>query len=185
MLDLQHLGDRIREIRKRKMMTIKVLAEYTGLSSGYLSMLEQNKTNPTIDNLARICDALDISINTILNARTEEKTVIRRDEMTVEEHLDENMSIGIVDFGYDNYIYEYITIEPGKPKKQEPYRHICDEVCTVMSGQLSVELDGEVYRLLQGDSLYIKGGRQHRIYNETQEKTVSFWIYQRRQAKLF
>ena len=29
---------------------------------GYLSMLEQNKTSPNVDSLARICEALDIDI---------------------------------------------------------------------------------------------------------------------------
>lgn len=60
MLDLAHIGERIRECRKKKMMTIRVLGEYTGLSAGYLSMLEQNKTSPNVDSLARICEALDI-----------------------------------------------------------------------------------------------------------------------------
>lgn len=55
MLDLDHIGERIRECRKKKMMTIRVLGEYTGLSAGYLSMLEQNKTSPNVDSLARIC----------------------------------------------------------------------------------------------------------------------------------
>ena len=57
MLDLAHIGERIRECRKKKMMTIRVLGEYTGLSAGYLSMLEQNKTSPNVDSLARICEA--------------------------------------------------------------------------------------------------------------------------------
>ena len=68
MLDIRHLGERIRENRKKKMMTIKSLSEYTGLSVGYLSMLEQNKTTPTIDNLARICESLEISIVDILES---------------------------------------------------------------------------------------------------------------------
>ena len=68
MLEIQHLGDRIRENRKKKMMTIKSLSEYTGLSVGYLSTLEQNKTTLTVDNLAKICEALEIRIMDIGNA---------------------------------------------------------------------------------------------------------------------
>ena len=34
MLDIIHLGDRIRDIRKKKVMTIKTLSQYTGLSVG-------------------------------------------------------------------------------------------------------------------------------------------------------
>lgn len=82
MLDIRHLGERIRENRKKKMMTIKSLSEYTGLSVGYLSMLEQNKTTPTIDNLARICESLEISIVDILESECEAKTIIRKEENT-------------------------------------------------------------------------------------------------------
>lgn len=50
MLDISHLGDRIRSHRKNKLMTIKTLSQYTGLSVGYLSTLEQNKTTPNMDS---------------------------------------------------------------------------------------------------------------------------------------
>ncbi|MCF2681419.1 helix-turn-helix domain-containing protein [Faecalicatena contorta] len=50
MLDISHLGDRIRSHRKKKLMTIKTLSQYTGLSVGYLSTLEQNKTTPNMDS---------------------------------------------------------------------------------------------------------------------------------------
>lgn len=85
MLDLAHIGERIRECRKKKMMTIRVLGEYTGLSAGYLSMLEQNKTSPNVDSLARICEALDIDIQYALEGEMPGKTVIHREEMS--KHL--------------------------------------------------------------------------------------------------
>ena len=75
MLDLAHIGERIRECRKKKMMTIRVLGEYTGLSAGYLSMLEQNKTSPNVDSLARICEALDIDIQYALEGEMPGKPV--------------------------------------------------------------------------------------------------------------
>ena len=113
MLDIRHLGERIRENRKKKMMTIKRLSEYTGLSVGYLSMLEQNKTTPTIDNLARICESLEISIVDILESECEAKTIIRKEELTEASYPDENLVVNIADFRRSNYVYEYITIQPG------------------------------------------------------------------------
>ena len=91
MLDLAHIGERIRECRKKKMMTIRVLGEYTGLSAGYLSMLEQNKTSPNVDSLARICEALDIDIQYALEGEMPGKTVIHREEMSKHLYPEENM----------------------------------------------------------------------------------------------
>ena len=92
MLDLAHIGERIRECRKKKMMTIRVLGEYTGLSAGYLSMLEQNKTSPNVDSLARICEALDIDIQYALEGEMPGKTVIHREEMSKHLYPEENMT---------------------------------------------------------------------------------------------
>lgn len=118
MLDLDHIGERIRECRKKKMMTIRVLGEYTGLSAGYLSMLEQNKTSPNVDSLARICEALDIDIQYALEGEMPGKTVIRREEMSKHLYPEENMIVEVADFGQGESIFEYITIEPGESAKR-------------------------------------------------------------------
>ena len=118
MLDLAHIGERIRECRKKKMMTIRVLGEYTGLSAGYLSMLEQNKTSPNVDSLARICEALDIDIQYALEGEMPGKTIIHREEMSKHLYPEENMTVEVADFGQGESIFEYITIEPGESAKK-------------------------------------------------------------------
>ena len=180
MLDIRHLGERIRENRKKKMMTIKSLSEYTGLSVGYLSMLEQNKTTPTIDNLARICESLEISIVDILESECEAKTIIRKEELTEASYPDENLVVNIADFRRSNYVYEYITIQPGEPPKKKEYRHNRDEMCTVISGCLNLIIEGRDYTLHERDSAYIKEGERHCIYNTGEKESVSLWVYHRK-----
>lgn len=56
------LGDNIRKFRKEKKISINNLARITGISVGYISDLENNNfTNPTIDKLDKIADALGVS----------------------------------------------------------------------------------------------------------------------------
>ena len=150
MLDLAHIGERIRECRKKKMMTIRVLGEYTGLSAGYLSMLEQNKTSPNVDSLARICEALDIDIQYALEGEMPGKTVIHREEMSKHLYPEENMTVEVADFGQGESIFEYITIEPGESAKKEEYRHVFSEMCMVIKGTLNVEVEGKICSLHPG-----------------------------------
>ena len=180
MLDIHHLGDRIRENRKKKMMTIKNLSEYTGLSVGYLSMLEQNKTTPTIDNLAKICGALEIEFMDILETECEMKTIIRKEELMEFRYPDENLIVDVADFRRNGTIYEYITIQPGEIKKKQEYRHNRDEMCTVISGCLNLSIEGKEYVLKEKDSAYIKQGERHCIYNAGDKESVSLWVYHSR-----
>lgn len=179
MMDISHLGERIRERRKKKMMTIKVLSEYTGVSAGHLSMLEQNKATPNIENLIRICEVLNISIAEILEEKRPGKSIIRKEEIREKQYPDENMTVGIIDFKQENNCLEYITILPGEAAKREEYRHVFPETCTVISGVLTIDIEGIIYVLNPGDSAYIKAGERHCIYNTGDEKTVSLWSYQR------
>ena len=66
--DIDRVGNRIKDIRKKKSLTITELAKYTDLSVGYLSNIERNQTSPTLRNLSTICSALNISLRDIITA---------------------------------------------------------------------------------------------------------------------
>lgn len=59
-------GDRIREIREKKKMTQEQLAKVAGLSKGFLSEIESNNKNVSSQNLLRIANALEASLDYLL-----------------------------------------------------------------------------------------------------------------------
>lgn len=56
------LGGAIKEYRTRRKLSLKALADQTGLSVGYLSLLEREKRDPTLSTVERIAHALGISV---------------------------------------------------------------------------------------------------------------------------
>jgi transcriptional regulator with XRE-family HTH domain len=65
------LGDNIKLIRKSKNLTLSQVANKSKISVGYLSDIEKNnKTNPTMDTLEKIADALGVSINEFLTSNS-------------------------------------------------------------------------------------------------------------------
>ena len=54
------LGEHVRNIRKKRGITLKELAEKTGLSIGYISQIERNLTDPSLSTLRKLSAALDI-----------------------------------------------------------------------------------------------------------------------------
>lgn len=65
-LILKTIADNIRIERLRKRLSQEKLAEIVGMSTKYLNMIENNKTNPTIVIVVKICNALKIDLNTLI-----------------------------------------------------------------------------------------------------------------------
>lgn len=74
------IGGTIRTIRKRKNITIPQLCESTGLSKGFISNVENNKTSPSIATLQSIAEALDVPLAYFLLKEEERMKIIRKDE---------------------------------------------------------------------------------------------------------
>lgn len=51
------LGEHVRNIRKKRGITLKELAEKTGLSIGYISQIERNLTDPSLSTLRKLSAA--------------------------------------------------------------------------------------------------------------------------------
>lgn len=56
MIDYKLIGNRIKEKRKANRMTQEKLAEYLGVSVGYISQLERGITKISLDTLSKIAD---------------------------------------------------------------------------------------------------------------------------------
>lgn len=54
------IGNTIRRLRSHRELTLKDLAEATDLSLSYLSLIERNKRDPSLSNLAKIAKAFDL-----------------------------------------------------------------------------------------------------------------------------
>lgn len=66
-LDSIDVGARIRSLRKRRKLSLNQLASMTGIAASNLSSIELNKTSPTLGTLARIADAFDVKISSLVD----------------------------------------------------------------------------------------------------------------------
>ena len=63
---LCRVGETIRIERLKKKLSQQDLAELAGLSTKYVNMIENQKSNPTIVKVVRLCKALNISLNKLI-----------------------------------------------------------------------------------------------------------------------
>ncbi len=62
---IETLGERIRKLRKQQKLTLETLAG-EGLTKGMLSLIENNKANPSMDSLSYIAERLGVEVAELL-----------------------------------------------------------------------------------------------------------------------
>ncbi|KOP70951.1 helix-turn-helix domain-containing protein [Cytobacillus solani] len=84
------LGERIRKLRKQKKMTLETLAG-DALTKGMLSLIENNKANPSMESLAYIAQRLGVDVTDLLEeiSSQELREVLEKAEKLFNQDLEE------------------------------------------------------------------------------------------------
>ena len=175
------IGGRIRNLRKMRSMSLRALAESTGISMSMLSLVERGKASPSIGTLMAICSALEVHMGDLLApalvkvepvSRVAEQSVFRTKEGVQRRILRDDRLNGV-----EIAINEYAARTGSAPV---PVHHEGHEYGIVLDGELTVELDGNTHKLKGGDLISYDSARGHRIWNYTGRRARALWINLRR-----
>lgn len=170
-------GEKIREIRKEKGLTLQELAKKTGLSSSLLSQIERKLVDPTVSTFWKICTSLNIPFNAFFEGGDVETIVVRKDKRRVVELANSNVKYhdltppnkaGTMDF-------IIVEIQPGDTTELELISHSGEESGYVLQGKLKVFWGNKEFDLNEGDSIYFSSMTPHRYMNPGSELSVSIW----------
>ena len=165
-----HIGEKIRDLRKKAGLVLQNLSDRTGLSKPLLSQIEREVVSPPIATLLKISKALNVNIGFFFqDGDPEEKVVlVRRDESKV---IDSRY------FGREESGYYYEALAYKKSKKyMEPFlvefkrkkaeklsyfSHEGEEFIYLLEGTLEFRTESQQYVLYPGDSLYFESSIPH------------------------
>lgn len=90
------IGQRIKNLRLQKQLSLSELAEKAGVAKSYLSSIERNiQSNPSVQFLEKISDVLGVSVNALLHDNMEDTEQIELDsdwEKLVREAMESGVS---------------------------------------------------------------------------------------------
>lgn len=176
------LGARIKELRKRKLITITQLSKYTGMSVGYLSNVERGLTSPTVTSLQAICRELGVPIAELLSDTREQRELIRAQDAYNYERPEYAMAVHSFDFGVGSDVFDVIEIQAGCAKTDVEALHPYPETCYVIEGELTLTVEGEEVRLMPGDAVCVKANHRHTMRNDGEGLSRSIWFRLRHSA---
>lgn len=178
------LGDILREARKAKNLTLRELAEQVGVSTGYISHLENSRFEPSLAVLRKLTDYLDIPANIALDmkgrkasailVKKEERATLRFGNLFGEAE----MLTPVLWKGLVKPRIEAIELKvPGNsPLIKETIAVDTDEWIYVLDGCIEYRKGVTVEILEKGDSLYIPKMTGHSLRNPVAEPACIIWL---------
>lgn len=178
-LDQIALGKDVRDLRKSRNMTLSELALKMGRSVGFVSQVERGLSSPSIDDLRIIAQALDIPISWFFAHESTDET-----ERGLVVRADARRALGSRESGLTEELlspdlggaFEMVrsVFEPGAESQDKILRET-EESGVVVSGQLNVWIEGQLFELNAGDSFKIDR-KPYRWRNPGLEPAIVIWV---------
>jgi len=165
------VGPRIRALREGMSLSLRDLAERSGVSAPMLSQVERGETSPTLAIAGRIAGGLDLSLSQLLRLdEADGVTVVRSSERLLGGHADGHRYEVLTpplpgqraEVSLHTLAGGAATGGAGDPPIHEPGSR---ETAVVVSGRLRLVCDGVPYELGEGDAVTFDADLPHRFEN--------------------
>lgn len=162
------VAERLRDIRRRKGLTIQEVATRSGLAISTVSKIERNLMAPTYDRFSRLAEGLGVDVSELFAAQGEQFAPGEFSLARVGDHSFHQT---------ENYIYEMLfphlrgkamipmlgTLKPFEQMRFDRLvSHDGEEFFFVLEGRVIVQLEGKDPVILEtGESIYFDSRRGH------------------------
>jgi transcriptional regulator with XRE-family HTH domain len=165
--DSSYHGSLIRKIRKAQNLSLVALAKKTGLSLSFLSQVERGKTNPSINALRKIANALECPLTTFFTETSSANgPVLRKAERRVLINTESRLTYQLLSHDLNRRIELLHTqLEVGATSAEKAMSHKGDEAALILQGEGRFQVGDKVYDLKEGDAIYILENTPHKFSN--------------------
>jgi transcriptional regulator with XRE-family HTH domain len=172
------LGQRIREVRQKKGMTLREAAVAAGVSESFLSQVERGLANPSVASLRRIADAMHERVASFFVGEAPQGMLVRvKDRRRLVHPMGMLEDYLLTPATARRLQIIYCVVGPGEGSGEERYTHVADEECVVvLSGRLEVGIGDETYTLNTGDALLLDPKNQHGFHNPGPDPATMLWV---------
>ena len=159
------IGGRIREVRLANQLTQKELADRAGVTKGFISLLERNKSSVSLETLSAVLEVLGEPLSAFFSPDATQPFVFgKQDRTALEDRGCDKFELLVP--GSTTMAMEPVRIVLGPGQRFGPHAsHNGEEFGYVIRGRLSVMLGRRSTIAKAGDSFSYKAQQEHSIKN--------------------
>ena len=185
-------GSRIREMRKKRGLTLKAVADATGYTIGHISQIERDLKSPSLVALRKIAACLNCSEvwlimdDSELSAKSSEEGKKSKESYLMRKENRIPMKIPEIDVSYSIFTPSklpdskeaqmtglIVKLNPNTWVTEKMISHgNYDESLLLLKGKLELRIDNSTYMIYEGDSFYIPKNCLHNYLNTSNEEAT-------------
>jgi transcriptional regulator with XRE-family HTH domain len=166
------LGARLRSLREMHGLSQRELAKRAGVSNAIISLIEQNRSSPSVGSLKRVLDGLPISLAEFFAGETAARPQAFFAAAELPELAGGKISYRQVGRDLSGRSLQIIheRYAPGADTGEALLRHESEEGGVVLRGRLEVTVGDQRRVLGPGDAFYFDSRLPHRFRNPGAEE---------------
>jgi transcriptional regulator with XRE-family HTH domain len=167
------VGRNLRRLRRARRLSLRELAERSGLAVNTLSLIENHKTSPSVSTLQQLAVGLAEPIASFFEMDPPRRNIVhlkadRRAKAEFDHGTCEIMGAGFRDQRLQPML---VTLHTGADSGQAPIVHTGLEFVYCLDGVVVYEIESDTYQLEAGDSLLFEAHLPHRWKNAQSKPT--------------
>lgn len=163
------LAARLREERRRCKLSLRRLAELSGLSTTTVHQIEAGRGSPSLGTLQSLASSLGVAVVTLLepggtpgDASAVYVAAPERSRAPLPGGRLERLAGGLPEQRFQGLV---VTLAPGAATGETAMVHAGQELVLGLAGRCSYEVGGREYPIAPGDSLLLDSRQPHRARN--------------------
>lgn len=166
-VDKINVGQRLRELRATRGLSLRALAEQSGLNVNTLSLIENQRSSPSVSTLQQLAQTLQVHISAFFDTEHGDQQVVHQKEgnrprAAFTHGSIEDLGAGMPRFGAEPFI---VTLAPNADSGKTPIVHTGREFIYCLEGHIAYSVDSKTYLLDPGDSLLFEAYLPHHWKN--------------------
>ncbi|HOV90032.1 MAG TPA: XRE family transcriptional regulator [Syntrophorhabdaceae bacterium] len=173
-----NIGNKIKELRLSKNLTIKQLAAMAECTPSLISQLERNKTDPSISMLKRIADALQVNIVDFFMKEFEDSDIVTHTHERVDIQLNrwDAKIQSLVKTVRNKKMQPFYTVIKKGGGSHGMYSHDGEEFGYIIQGQMDLILNDKIFTIKEGESFYFSSKIPHNWGNSGDKDVIVLWV---------
>ncbi len=173
-----NVGQRLRELRAERHLSIRALAEQSGLAVNTLSLIENNKTSPSVSTLQQISAALKVPITAFFETVAPKSSIsyVKASQRRIAAFAHgtlQDLGAGLSSRAVEPFL---VTLEPSTGSGANPIVHTGHEFVYCLTGRIVYTIEDRTFLLEPGDSLLFESHLPHRWHNADTEPSQSLLV---------
>ncbi len=174
-------GEKLRDIREKKGITLKTVASRVAVSESLISQIERNKVSPSIDTLFAIAESLDVDLDYLFSDYQKKRKVTilkEEDRKKIETDGIVYHQLSVLPGAIEKHAIESFIMEisKGSKKGHDDYGHTGNEFGYILEGSGKLTYGKDEFLFSAGDSVSFSSEIPHKVECLSEEPLKALWM---------